>query len=64
MRQCVLLSMDDMNGFPRDDQLLIEPLKDLGWEAKEISWHHNEEWARFEAAVIRSTWDYQHHMKK
>ena len=64
MRQCVFLSMDSLEGFPDDDQLLIPALRQVGWHATEISWHKDDiDWNRFDIAVIRSTWDYQDHQK-
>lgn len=61
MRKCVFLSMDDMEGYPVDDRLVFEPLKKLGWDACEISWHNPDvAWDRFDLVVIRSTWDYQY----
>lgn len=64
MRKCVFLSMDSLEGFPRDDELLIPALRRVGWSASEISWHRDDvDWSQFEIAVIRSTWDYQDHQK-
>lgn len=52
-----------MEGFKSeviDDQLLDGPLNDLGWSVEKIPWSRTgEDWARFDAVVIRTTWDYQ-----
>jgi hypothetical protein len=42
-----------------DDRLLIEPLGALGIESVAVAWDDTEpDWASFDLAVIRSTWDY------
>ena len=42
-----------------DDRLLIEPLARLGVTAEPAVWDDPAvDWARFEAVVLRSTWDY------
>ena len=59
-RNCAFLTLEDRTGFYIYDHLLFEPLAKLGWSVEEIPWnHHNIEWRRFDAVVIRSTWDYQ-----
>ena len=45
-----------------DDQLLIQPLRDLGAEVTIATWDDPAvAWGQFDAAVIRSTWDYTQH---
>src|SRR3954471_1185065 len=42
-----------------DDQLLLEPLRALGVEAAPAVWDNaTVDWASFDLAVIRNTWDY------
>src|SRR3954471_12096104 len=42
-----------------DDQLLLEPLQALGVEAAPAVWDNaTADWASFDLAVIRNTWDY------
>ncbi len=60
MKKVVFLSMDSLADFICYDQLVFEPLKKLGWEAEEISWRKsNVEWDKYDAVIVRSTWDYQ-----
>lgn len=59
-RNCAFLTLEDRTGFYIYDHLLFEPLAKLGWSAVEIPWdRQNIEWKKFDAVVIRSTWDYQ-----
>lgn len=45
-----------------DDELAIDPLARRGWQVETIPWNRaGVEWNRYHLAVIRSTWDYQHH---
>jgi len=51
--------MDDLDGYVADDDLAIEPLRDLGWNVETLSWRHESvDWDLFDAVVIRTTWDY------
>lgn len=60
MRQCCFLSMDSLAGYVSDDELAIEPLRELGWNVQTISWRDKSvDWNKFEAVVIRTPWDYQ-----
>jgi glutathione synthase/RimK-type ligase-like ATP-grasp enzyme len=43
--------------FP-DDHLARDPLRALGWSLDEVPWTTPVEWSRYDAVVIRSTWDY------
>ena len=59
-RNCAFLTLEDRTGYYIYDHLLFDPLAKLGWLVEEIPWNrHNVEWRRFDAVVIRSTWDYQ-----
>lgn len=52
--------MDDLAGYVSDDELAIEPLRELGWEVEIVSWRDKTvDWNAFKAVVIRTTWDYQ-----
>jgi len=51
--------MDDLGDYVVDDDLAIEPLKQIGWNVETVSWRaRNVDWDRFEAVIIRSPWDY------
>lgn len=52
--------MDSLAGYVSDDELAIEPLRDLGWNVETVSWRDKTvDWNDFEAVVIRTPWDYQ-----
>jgi glutathione synthase/RimK-type ligase-like ATP-grasp enzyme len=52
--------MDNLAGFVSDDALAHAPLRALGWEVAAVPWRRPAvDWGRFEAVVIRTTWDYQ-----
>ena len=51
--------MDDLGDYIVDDDLAIEPFRDLGWEVEKRSWRsEKEDWSIYDAVVVRSTWDY------
>jgi hypothetical protein len=48
------------DGFVIDDELAYVPLRRLGWEVEAVPWRQRGvDWSRFDAVIIRSTWDYQ-----
>ncbi len=52
--------MDDMANYVADDELAIEPLRELGWEVSTVSWSDRAaDWNEYDLAVLRTTWDYQ-----
>lgn len=60
MRKVCFLSMDDLGGYVADDDLAIEPLRQLDWHVETLSWRQTEQrWSDFAAVVIRTPWDYQ-----
>ena len=60
-----LLSTDNLENFFTYDKLLIEPMKNIGWIAEEISWRNEKvNWNDYDAVIVRSTWDYQNDFKK
>jgi hypothetical protein len=60
MKNCAILTMDNLSDFECYDNLLDEPLAELGWQTQLISWRaENVNWEQFEAVIIRSPWDYQ-----
>lgn len=60
MKQCAILTMDNLSDFECYDNLLDEPLAELGWQTQLVSWRDaNTQWQNFEAVIIRSPWDYQ-----
>jgi len=60
LRQCAILSMDNLDDFECYDFLIDEPLRQLGWETHTVSWRDESiDWNQFEVVIIRSPWDYQ-----
>jgi hypothetical protein len=52
--------MDDLGWYVADDDLAIDPLRELGFEVSTISWRQRaRSWSEFEAVIIRTPWDYQ-----
>ena len=52
------LTTSGLDGFVTDDDLAVPPLSDLGIELEFVEWRRPTPWDRFDAVVIRSTWDY------
>ncbi len=59
MPTCAFLSIADREGWFIDDELVHEPLRQLGWDVSEIPWTDSADWGQWDLVVIRSTWDYQ-----
>ncbi len=53
-----LLTTDDLHGHVTDDELLVEPLAALGWQAEFVPWRGAVNWRSYAGVVIRSPWDY------
>lgn len=59
MKNCAFLTLDERGDYVIDDEHVIEPLYDLGWNVTTVSWRQTENpWKEFDAVIIRSTWDY------
>jgi glutathione synthase/RimK-type ligase-like ATP-grasp enzyme len=64
-KRVALLSTDNLENFFTYDKLLIEPMKNIGWIAEEVSWRNkNINWSDYDAVIVRSTWDYQNDSEK
>jgi glutathione synthase/RimK-type ligase-like ATP-grasp enzyme len=62
MRRCAFLTLEDPTGYVIDDELAYPALAAFGWRVDTIPWRQSEvEWRRYDAVVIRSTWDYISH---
>jgi len=60
MNKCAILSMDCLDDFEAYDDLIIEPMRERGWECEWVSWRKNHvNWDAFDAVVVRTPWDYQ-----
>ena len=64
-KRVAFLSTDNLEKFFTYDKLLIEPMKNLGWIAEEVSWRNeNVNWSDYASVIVRSTWDYQNDSEK
>ena len=60
VKRCAFLSTEDLAGFVTDDHLAVDSFRQRGWEVAFVPWRQRERsWREFDAAIIRSTWDYQ-----
>jgi glutathione synthase/RimK-type ligase-like ATP-grasp enzyme len=59
MPKCAFLSIANTEGWFIDDDLVHEPLKEIGWEIVNVPWDQKVDWNTFDVVVIRSPWDYQ-----
>jgi glutathione synthase/RimK-type ligase-like ATP-grasp enzyme len=60
MKNCAILTMDNLENYECYDELLDEPLAGKGWKTELVSWRTpNVNWAKFDVVIIRSPWDYQ-----
>lgn len=64
MKRCAFLSMENLEGFFSYDQLLVEPLSLRGWDVSFVPWRARVGWERYDAVVIRTTWDYYRHPRE
>lgn len=56
------LSTNDLEDYFVWDNLLIQPFFEHGVHVDVISWHANDiDWSKYDAVIVRSTWDYQEH---
>ncbi len=63
LRQAAFLTMGDHGKLKCEDPLAHGALAKRGWEISQVSWHAPpNSWDRFEVVVVRSTWDYHHHV--
>lgn len=59
MLEVALVTCRSLPDLDPDDRLLLEPLAALGCRVTAASWDDRQvDWERFDASVIRSTWDY------
>lgn len=59
MPRCAFLTISNTDGWFIDDDLVHEPLQQLGWKVQDIVWTDDLNWDEFDVVVIRSPWDYQ-----
>lgn len=62
MPSVAFLTLANPAGYRIDDHLAAEELTRHGWEVVTIPWSTKEvDWSRFDAVIVRSTWDYHRH---
>jgi len=60
MKNCAILTMENLSDFECYDSLLDKPLAQRGWQTQLVPWRsQNVDWQQFDAVIIRSPWDYQ-----
>ena len=65
MQRCAFLTTDNLDNFVHDDDLAIAPMRKLAWEVEYVCWRAPDtDWDRYDAVVIRTTWDYQRDCKR
>ncbi len=64
LKNCAILTIEDLSDFECYDEFLIEPMKELNWSLTFIPWDKdNINWNDYRIVIIRSTWDYQKRLK-
>ena len=64
MLRCAFLTIADKDGWFIDDNLVHEPLRNLGWEITDVVWNSKVDWNAYDVVVIRSPWDYQQNLQQ
>lgn len=60
IKHCAILTMNNLDDFEAYDNLLEQPLLNLGWQMHMVSWRDESvNWNDYAAVIIRSPWDYQ-----
>ena len=58
MLRCLLLLAEGHDHPIPDDELLVRPLYERGWQVECASWRTPVRWDDYTVVLIRSTWDY------
>jgi glutathione synthase/RimK-type ligase-like ATP-grasp enzyme len=56
--RCAYLTLAEKLDFVIDDEHTYEPLRALGVTVEAVPWDSSADWASYDLAVLRSTWDY------
>lgn len=62
MPRCAFLTIEHKDGWFIDDELVHQPLRNLGWDITDVVWNAEADWNAYDVVVIRSPWDYQQHL--
>ncbi|MBI4244258.1 MAG: hypothetical protein HY606_09240 [Planctomycetes bacterium] len=57
-KHIALVTCKDYPDLAKDDLLLMEPLKKMGFQIDIKLWDSKTDWDRYDSVIIRSTWDY------
>lgn len=65
-KKCALLTMKDLSKFECYDNLIVNPLEEMGWICDQVPWDTNKliDWDQYDSVIIRSTWNYQENFLK
>ncbi len=58
MHRCLLLLAEGHDHPIPDDELVVMPLYERGWQVECASWRQKIKWDNYNVVLIRSTWDY------
>lgn len=65
MPAVAFLTLDDRHAYVIDDDLAVAELRSRQWRVEEVPWRRKGvDWRKFDVVVIRTTWDYQHHVEE
>ena len=65
MKRCAFLTMDTLDGYVSDDELVYQPMREVGWNIDSVSWHRTGvDWSQYDTVLIRTTWDYHKNYEK
>ena len=59
-----LVSCEDLPDWEVDDQPLFKAFTDLGVDVVRPAWTETIDWGSFDACLLRTTWDYTHHLNE
>jgi hypothetical protein len=55
VHRCAFLTMESLEAFVSDDELVYGPLRSLGWEVKAVPWRTpGVDWTAFAAVISRA----------
>lgn len=58
MKTVAFLTSQNVQSYISDDQLLVAPLKQLGWQVDFVVWDQPQNWQKYAVVLVRTTWDY------
>ena len=60
----VTWEIPDVEDLFTDDRLLLAELERRGAAAESLAWTTSVDWAHYDVAILRSTWDYIDHQER